>query len=76
MRGRTPRHLEVRHAGKVVWSGAIGDRPQWITLPPLPFVHGRLDLELSSEAAPVPEGADATARAIGIACYGARLHAP
>ncbi len=73
VRGRTPRDLEVWHAGRRVWRGPIGDRPQWITLPSLPFVRGRLELELRSSAPPVAEGADNTARQIGIACFGARL---
>ena len=34
--GRTPRTLEVPHAGRVVWSGPVGTKPQWVTLPELP----------------------------------------
>jgi len=73
LRGRTPRTIEVRHAGTVVWRGAIGDRPEWITLPALPFAAGRLDLELRSETPATAEGADNTARSISFACFGARL---
>ena len=69
----TPRELQVKHAGRVVWQGAIGDRPQWIALPELPLVRGRLDLEVSSPAPPVAEGEGNTARRIGVACFGARL---
>ena len=46
LRGLTPRTLEVRHAGTVVWRGQIGDRPGWISLPELPMTRGRLELEL------------------------------
>jgi hypothetical protein len=73
LRGRTPRMIEVRHAGTVVWRGSIGDRPEWITLPELPLVAGRLDLELRSETPATAEGADNTARSISFACFGARL---
>ncbi len=73
LRGVTPRELEVWHEGRVVWEGRIGDRPQWITLPALPAVHGRLQLELRSPTPPTDEGANNTARSISFACFGARL---
>ncbi|HEY8994582.1 MAG TPA: hypothetical protein VIM71_07975 [Lacunisphaera sp.] len=73
VRGVTPRELEVRHAGAVVWHGHIGDRPQWIALPELPTVRGRLELELRSETPPAQEGVANTARGISFACFGARL---
>jgi hypothetical protein len=73
VRGVTPRELEVRHAGVVVWHGAIGDRPQWIPLPELPLEDGRITFELHSIAPPTAEGANNTARSISIACYGARV---
>jgi len=73
LRGRTPRTIEVRHAGVVVWRGPVGDRPQWVTLPELPFAAGRLDLELRSDTPPTAEGADNTARQISFACFGARV---
>jgi hypothetical protein len=73
VRGVTPRELQVTHAGRVVWQGAVGDRPQWITLPELPLERGRLDLELASPVAPQMEGEGAAARRLGFACFGARL---
>lgn len=73
LRAVAPREIEVRHAGRVVWRGEVGDRPQWIALPELPTARGRLELELHSPASPVGEGADNTARAISFACFGARL---
>lgn len=73
VRGATPRELEVRHGGAVVWRGPIGDRPQWVTLPPLPTERGRVRLELHSPSPPLAEGADNTARRISFACFGARL---
>ncbi|HEX2861731.1 MAG TPA: hypothetical protein VHN79_08825, partial [Lacunisphaera sp.] len=73
VRGITPRELEVRHAGVTVWQGRIGDRPRWITLPELPMIRGRLDLELRSETPATQEGVDNTARGISFACFGARL---
>ena len=73
VRGVTPRELEVRHAGAVVWRGRIGDRPQWIPLPELPLDDGRVTLELRSIAPPTAEGVANTAREISFACYGARV---
>lgn len=73
LRGLTPRTIEVWHAGAVVWRGAVGDRPQWIKLPELPFADGRLDLELHSDTIATAEGADNTARSISFACFGARI---
>jgi hypothetical protein len=73
LRAVTPREIEVRHAGQVVWRGPVGDRPQWIMLPELPYEHGRLRLELRSPAPAVGEGVANTARDISFACFGARL---
>lgn len=73
LRAVTPRAIEVLHAGRVVWQGEVGDRPQWVTLPELPFERGRLHLELRSPTPPVGEGVDNTARHISFACFGARL---
>lgn len=73
VRGVTPRELQVWHAGSIVWSGRISDRPEWISLPALPAEHGRLTLELRSPIPPVDEGAGRTARRISFACFGARL---
>jgi hypothetical protein len=69
----TPRDVQVLHAGRVVWSGRVGDRPGWISLPALPVTRGRLDLELRSPEPARAEGVDNTARRIGLACFGARL---
>jgi hypothetical protein len=73
VRGVTPRSLEVWHRQVRVWQGQIGDRPQWIRLPELPFERGRLQLELRSEAPAAGEGEANTARDISFACYDARL---
>jgi hypothetical protein len=76
LRGLTPRTLEVRQAGAVVWRGPVGDHPQWITLPELPFDAGRLDLELRSDTVSTAEGENNTARTISFACFGARVANP
>lgn len=73
VRGVTPRELEVLHAGTVVWRGAIGDRPQWVSLPELPLADGRIAFELRSIAPATAEGANNTARSISFACYAARV---
>jgi hypothetical protein len=72
LRGVTPRTVEIWHAGRPVWHGEVGDRPQWVALPALPTARGRLELELRSAAPPVEEGAGPTRRTIGIACFDAR----
>jgi hypothetical protein len=71
--GRTPRSLEVLHGGRVIWSGPVGSKPQWVPLPVLPLRRGRLELEVRSDTPAVAEGADNTARRIGIACFGVRV---
>ncbi|MDQ5978935.1 MAG: hypothetical protein QG602_1909 [Verrucomicrobiota bacterium] len=73
LRGVTPRDAQVLHGGRVVWSGRVGDRPAWISLPELPLERGRLDLELRSPEPARAEGQDNTARRIGLACFGARV---
>lgn len=73
LRGVTPRDVQVLHAGHVVWTGRVGDRPGWITLPELPLERGRLALELRSPDPSHAEGQDNTARRIGLACFGARV---
>lgn len=73
MRGVTPRELQVWHENRLIWSGRIGDRPGWITLPVLPVKNGRLALELRSPEGGADDGADNTARTISFACFGARV---
>jgi len=73
VRGVTPRPLEVWVGKSQVWSGRIGDRPEWIALPELPMQDGKLELELRSPIAARSEGAENTAREISFACFGARL---
>jgi hypothetical protein len=65
--------LEIRHAGRLLWSGEIGSKLQPISLPAFPLVHGRAQLELLSPAAPVPESTAAGARPLGFAVYGVQI---
>ncbi|MDI1320924.1 MAG: hypothetical protein PSW75_12135 [bacterium] len=73
VRGITPRQLEIRHAGQLLWQGEIGAKLQTISLPAFPLENGRGQLELASPADPVPEGAEAGARQLGFAVYGVRV---
>jgi len=73
VRGITPRPLEIRQAGRTLWSGAIGPQLRTISLPAIPLERGRAQLELLSPAAPVSESAAAGARPLGFAVYGVRV---
>jgi hypothetical protein len=73
VRGVRPRPFEVRHEGKILWQGQIGDRPQWIDLPLLPIPPGGLVLDLHSDMAPEMEGNGPYSRALGFACFGVRV---
>ncbi len=73
LRGVTPRELEVWHAGKMIWRGPVGDHPGWVALPELPFVDGRLELEVRSPHVATAEGVANTAREISFACFAARV---
>lgn len=76
MRGVTPRDLRVSHQGLVVWQGLIGERPEWITLPALSPVGGKIILELHSNTAPFSEGDGPHDRRISFACFGIREREP
>lgn len=73
VRGFTPRPLEIRQAGRILWRGEVGVRLQTIALPAIAPENGRVQLELASPAAPVAESAAAGARPLGFAVYGVRL---
>ena len=73
VRSITPRSLEIRQDNRVLWSGPISERVQWIELPAVAVVHGRAQLELHSPASAVRESADEKARALGFAVYGVRV---
>ena len=65
LRAFTPRPLEIRHHGQVIWRGQLGVPREWIELPRLPLTHGELVLELHSDAPPEKEGVDRYTREIG-----------
>lgn len=71
--GLTPRPLEIRQDGRVLWSGGIEDKLQWIELPAVAVIRGRAELELHSPKAPGKENADAGGRELGFAVYGVRF---
>jgi hypothetical protein len=73
VRGIKPRPFEVRHEGKILWQGQIGDRPQWIELPLLPVPPKGLVLDLHSSAEPEMENNGPYSRALGFACFGVRV---
>ncbi len=73
LRGITPRPLEIRQGDRVLWSGPINERVQWIELSTAAVVRGRAQLELRSTAPVVAESADEKSRALGFAVYGVRV---
>ena len=70
LQGITPRDLEIRQAGRVVWQGQLTNKLQWYQLPELPTEHGELVLELHSDTPPQKEGGETYARELGFVCYG------
>jgi hypothetical protein len=70
VRGFSPRPLEIRQAGRVLWRGDVDEKVQWVTLPGVTVTSGRAQLEFASPAAPVSEGPGG--RDLGFAVYGVR----
>lgn len=73
LRSVNSRTVEIKTAGRLLWRGEIGVKTQWIELPEIAFVRGRVFLDLHSDAPPVRENADAGGRALGFAVYGVKL---
>jgi hypothetical protein len=71
LRALTPRTVEIRTGGKVLWRGPVGEKLQTIALPELE--PGVTTLQFSSDAPPVREGDGADARALGFAVYNPRI---
>lgn len=70
--GYSPRPLEIRQDGRVLWRGDLGEKLQWIALPEAIITQGRARFELSSPAAPAPP-TSADPRPLGFAVYGFKL---
>jgi hypothetical protein len=70
----TPREIEVRCGGAVLFRGNVTSQSAWLDLPAVPAVApGRLRLELRSVAPPLPESNQPGARALGFALHGVEL---
>ncbi|MBL9201481.1 MAG: hypothetical protein JNL39_13305, partial [Opitutaceae bacterium] len=67
LRALTPRIIEVRRDGAVLWRGEIGTARQRVTFPTEARARGPVTLEISSAAAPQLESAAPGARALGFA---------
>lgn len=72
-RAITPRPLEIRQDGRLLWRGEIGEKLEWIELPAVTVTRGRGDLDLHSPAPAVREGTVAGGRTLGFAVYGVRV---
>ncbi len=74
LRAISPREVEVREGGTVIWRGLVDPVARWVEVPlSAPPVPGRRQLELRSAADPVREGPQPDARALGFAVYGMEL---
>lgn len=69
--GITPRPLEIRQGGRVLWHGDVSDIAQWVTLSGVAVTAGRAQLEFMSPAPPVLEGPGG--RELGFAVYGVKI---
>jgi hypothetical protein len=74
LRAMSPRELEVRQGEAVLFRGTVGTQSQWIQLPAIDPRRPRpLRFELRSPEAPVLEGGQPGARALGFAVQGVEL---
>lgn len=71
VRGMSPRPLEIRQDGRVLWNGEAAGQVVWIELPAVVVAGGRAELELRSPAPPMLEGPGG--RALGFAVYGVKI---
>jgi hypothetical protein len=71
VRAITPRPLEIRQAGRVLWRGEAAEKLQLIELPAVAVMRGRAVLELTSPATPMLEGPGG--RALGFAVFGVKV---
>lgn len=73
LRGMTPRPVEVRADGTVLWAGTVEEKLEWIRFPVELPASGRLVLAVQSPVPGVRENEHADARALGFAVYGVAL---
>lgn len=71
VRAFRPRELEIRDGAALLWRGRITERVQWVELPPVAPVGGRLTLELRSGTSPDAESAGG--RGLSFAVYGVKV---
>jgi hypothetical protein len=68
VKGFTPRRLEIRQGGRVLWRGDLAPRAQWIHLFGVAVTDGHAQLEFASPTPPLTENA-ASGRELGFAVY-------
>jgi hypothetical protein len=77
LRALTPRSIEVRDDGRVVWQGSIGERPEWVQFPVVPTAGGgpraEVRLTVASAMPGARENEHPDARVLGFAVYGATV---
>ena len=55
--------------GRTLWSGPVGQALTTVRLPPVAADTGRLELTITTDAAPVREPGGADARQLGLALF-------
>jgi hypothetical protein len=69
VRGLTPRTLRALVDGREVWSGPVTEQLTMVTIPPLHVRGGNMELELTTDAPPVPESSLPSARKVGFMIF-------
>jgi len=67
LRALSPRMVEIRQGGELLWRGPVGTKLQWVDLARV--AGGRSELEFSSDQPGVPENDAPGARRLGFAVY-------
>jgi hypothetical protein len=71
VKGFTPRPLEIKQGGRVLWRGDAAEQIRWISLPAVAVTSGHAQLEFISPAPPAPESPGG--RELGFAVYGVKV---
>ncbi|MGH2927284.1 MAG: hypothetical protein ACRDL8_03680, partial [Solirubrobacteraceae bacterium] len=71
LRALSPRTVEVRDAQRVLWHGIVGTQTQFVVIPDVP--RGPTKLEFTTNAPPIKEGPQPSARGLGLAVSDPRL---
>jgi hypothetical protein len=71
LRALSPRRVEIRQGGKLLWRGPVGPKLQWVELSGL--ASGQSELHFSTDRPGVPESGAPGARRLAFAVYDVQL---